>query len=510
MKIISKVCAAIILMIICFSNISYADTYGRIITFDNNKIMVYQQLDNMRLVTARRQLLASLETYTHLDTEETTKVMPNNIEVCFILDRSGSMSSNVGDGKKRIDVLKEAIVELLDKLHSTFQGESQFKVSAAKFGSDVGTLFDFTNYTGDNINNIKEKIDGLSTSGGTETAEAIKYATENIWPKADGTDTNKFTILITDGAASKISAVNPEIDNLKEKTGSSFFTLFVGLSEEAAKTYKVSSFDKRSGGETKELAYFYDNSDKLLFCNDQNFKEALTVDAFNFIIDAEVNANTLVTEVVSSMNTKMGDVNNFYCEVDDELLNGAILEMEYSFTIVSTKELEEIEVVTVLDDLGCDLNQQLISSEYTNYDYGWRKVNDNLIRTIIKPTMEKDEYNKYKAISIKLILTRIISITSDIANIENKADIRLKTKEGKEFNTVDAIDDGEIDEEVMVERDENGEVIRIAGKILPPSFTITPPLGSNKYEKSSIIVAITALVLISINIIGIKRKIKTK
>ncbi|MBR6034260.1 MAG: VWA domain-containing protein [Clostridia bacterium] len=539
----------LIVIIVGLEGKSYAESYGRIVSFDNNKIMTYQQLDYMRIVSSKGHILSELQTNTYIGTEETITRMGKNLDICLIVDLSGSMdeATNADEYKKyydaykevkkqfekdirdgiikiydddgsviapsdilkirnskdyknkltekkdetrrenpyvtKLEVLKNGTIELIRKIKEKYDGsEYTVRIGIVTYESKIKLAFNLTECTDEKFELMKEKIQSFEADGTTKTYAAMQFAKERVWQK-DNADTLKYTILITDGLATNRETIGSEkfgleINDIKKITDK-FFTIFIASGQ------KVDEY--------KKAAEDYKNSDESLFIDSKEFYNIMTEELFDYVVTSHVNALSLITEVIQARNAKIGDTNSFFAEIDSELLNGAIMEMEYSFNIVTTEEIESIKIKDYLGDLGFDENAKLITSGETNTSFGWKKTNNGILYTTITPTMEVDENGKYKPISIKLLLTKVISIGSDITEQDNKADIEIKTKSGQIYKTADALDDGTIIESLedfeLIEEDPQGKIIRIAGKILPPTITVTDPMG-NKEKDFAIVIAI--------------------
>ena len=504
----------IILMFIItlFCNIPvYADSYGRIISFDNNKIMVYEQLDYIRLTSSKGHLLAALGGITELDTvTKTTQIYEeievpveehhttvieegSDIDICFILDESGSMASPPSIsrlGVSCMDVLINAVQDFIYKIKDSYGEDSIARVGAVGFSTMSDLLFNLTECNDENIGFMIDNINSLSPISQTYTYRAIKDTNNYVWAD-DDRDTIKCTILITDGFANDYpELINEAIHETRANTDK-FITVFIDESSEC-------------------VLDDYSASDELFYCNSSALYNTILTDVFEVINDENytehnthiiettveetyVDADSLVTDVLYSYNIKMGDTNNYFAEIDDELINGAILEMEYSFNIKSTEEIEEIYIIDYLDRIGFDRDGKMISNpNVTNADYNWGEDGSGNVITMLVPIMHRDEEGNYNNIQVKLILNKVIAIGSDISAQDNHADIAIKTKDNT-YYTVDAVDDGTTSA--------LGQVIRIEDQILPPTLTITPTMGRENRSNTYIILIIVLVIIVVIALI---------
>ncbi|MBR6034261.1 MAG: VWA domain-containing protein [Clostridia bacterium] len=454
----------ITILVLLTSGTVYAEE-GRIVSFDNDKIVVFQQLDYMRITTSKGNLLSELETKTDIGTESVTYSTSSNIDICFILDKSGSMKNG------RLEILKEAVIKLIDNLRSNFEDKSKLRIAAMTFSTGNELLFNLTECTDENLPMIRGKINSMTYNGGTFTVSAMKYAQANIWNNPIPNDTIRYTILITDGEAdhTEISEVNNTINSIKNDATSGLFTVFCAEDKEVL---------NGRGGRSK-LSELYGESDEIVFCSDENFEETITVEVFNFITERYVDIKSLKTETIQAYNAKALNENSVEAEIDDELLQGATLEMEYSFNIVTTEEIEEISIEDFITSLGFDKDAKLITANETNNTYGWNPVNDTVVTTFA-PIMEKEEDGSYKRIVVKLLLNKVIAIDSDITDETNKANITIKTKSGETYTTKNLSTQGQ-------------DTYAIS-----PSITITSPKGNNSNFNDLFVIIFTLILLVAI------------
>ncbi len=510
------------------SSISYAKNFGRVISFDNNKIMVYQQLDSMRIKSSKGHVLAGLDTKTYIGSIETEQVSNGDVDICFILDCSGSMIEPIGNSNNmslhtlqlqikeeaekaayaeltkeygysegiirrylaqytqkhieeimvnkgympKIRALKEGMEALINLIKEKYGDKA--RVSILTYSTTPADPIKLSPCTQENTTKMFDEIKKQCAFGSTGTAKAIKKAHDLIWKDDNARECPKYTFLITDGIPDPNDEpyVNQTIKMIKDTTNGSFITLF------------INGRDSELEGHEKS----FENSDTTMKIEEADIEKILTEDIFETITSSHVKTDTLVTEILYAYNAKMWDNNTFAAEIDDELLNGGMLELEYSFNIVTTEEIEKISIIDHIinkdsqgnsDSLGYNENARMISTEKVNNQYGWKKYGDDLISTF-KPKMEKDEDENYKNIVVKLLLQKPIAIGSEVEDINNPADMIIKTK-NKTFFTKDAIESETIEEGIDVERNEDGEVIKIAGKILPPLISIQEPRGKKSY-----------------------------
>ena len=497
-KIYTVFLISICIITICYIPV-YAESYGRIVSFDHNKIMVYEQLDALRIKSSKGHVLAALGGITNIETTTTTTEISNDIDICLILDRSGSMREVIGRGsgtRTKLQVLKDAVKELIYNIKDACKDDVVARVGVIEYESNVNCLFPLEECTDENIREMKNKIDRMSYGNSTNTYDAIKYANDHIW-EDNNNNTLKYTVLITDGIAGSNWKHIPEIiSTVKEKTDK-FITVFV--TNEANITVDSDGTHLYTSG--RDAALDYITSDELMFVDPTKLYDTILKDVFNSINESYVDADSLVTDISYAYNVKLGDANNYFSEIDDELINGATLEMEYSFNIVSTEEIKDIYIIDYLDRIGFDLDGAMITNpDVTNADYNWVRDGTDIVTTSFMPMMQTGTNGTYNTIQIKLLLSKVIAIGSDISAQDNHADITIITKDDA-YLTANAVETGATGS--------LGQIIRVEDQILPPSLTITPTLGArnntNIYIVLIIVLTIVALIVIVLKKITFKK-----
>jgi LPXTG-motif cell wall-anchored protein len=138
--------------------------------------------------------------------------------VVLILDLSDSMHTNKINGKERIDIAKEKAIDFLTNFVQDANGAAR-KVAIVTFEKD-GDIFNFGSKSepqywidavandgnGDGLNDaIVNCIDGLTTDHGTNIQAGVQlarnlYDTTNSWASPIANISNRFSVLLTDGA----------------------------------------------------------------------------------------------------------------------------------------------------------------------------------------------------------------------------------------------------------------------------------------------------------------------
>lgn len=135
-----------------------------------------------------------------------------------------------------------------------------------------------------------------------------------------------------------------------------------------------------------------------------------------------------VNEPDEAYNCKKLSEDLFEAEIDDELINGAILELEYLF-IVKTKEIfSSMEIHEYApESTDFDFNSYSLEFKKTNKDLNWNKDLQGKIfkeSIITQRTIPKGDYLEF---STGIIFTRVLGIGADLSQVTNKVDIDLKS-----------------------------------------------------------------------------------
>lgn len=129
-----------------------------------------------------------------------TTVIPSNINIIFVLDVSGSMTSS-----NRLENLKKVAIGLVERMNLT-----NSTVSLIPFSSSSSIKLQFDQ---DRLK-IKSEINKLTASGGTSFTSAI--STANVLMDSVPNDKASFVIFVSDGISSISSSYTPLIE-LKSK-----------------------------------------------------------------------------------------------------------------------------------------------------------------------------------------------------------------------------------------------------------------------------------------------------
>ena len=145
----------------CYKSLATTDSNG--FTILKNKIGVCKNLDDASIVLANGQNISNLAIERNIEIkeyEEEEVVLNNNIDICFILDCSNSMSVN-----NRMDTLKLATNRFIENLNGNFN----VRVMLISFGDPINEYLaaEYRDYF----------VDGLTRAGGI-TSVTVRWLSE--------------------------------------------------------------------------------------------------------------------------------------------------------------------------------------------------------------------------------------------------------------------------------------------------------------------------------------------
>lgn len=189
-----------------FANIS-EDTAGvvagePVITFDDNSSQVTvtakarPKLYLMGMFTGKKTADISIKSVAGYQS-----VSSRPISVALVLDISSSMSWNTSDGRVKIDVLKEAAVNLLDEVESatTVNGVYQVDVftSVATYDSSIVDAPFLT----PGVNASRDLVRNIETGSGTSSTDAFDASLDTLLahPNRISQNYQEYIVFMTDG-----------------------------------------------------------------------------------------------------------------------------------------------------------------------------------------------------------------------------------------------------------------------------------------------------------------------
>ena len=130
-----------------------------------------------------------------------------DVDVVFVMDRSGSMAWNDSSGKIKIDEAKKVLKAGVDMVAQDPDGGSRVGLATFASSSTLNSVLT-TNYTA-----VKDSIDSILASGGTGIGGGLQTAGNHL--KSNGNkDFKKFIILASDGAHNTNPPVSAGINSV--------------------------------------------------------------------------------------------------------------------------------------------------------------------------------------------------------------------------------------------------------------------------------------------------------
>ncbi|RGP82405.1 hcalcium-binding protein [Vibrio cholerae] len=184
-------------------------------------------------------------------TESETKQGAN---VQLILDVSSSMGQDVGNGKTRLELMKEAAIALIEQ----YQALGQTKVQLILFSSDA-SIITASGLLWMTVAEAKNYINALSANGGTDYDDAIKLAQEswsgtiNDQPLIGATNVSYF---LSDGVPTGFENIqSPDSHNSINKSELSSWISHLQKNKVTSRAYGIGMGDSDPLDELHKVAY---------------------------------------------------------------------------------------------------------------------------------------------------------------------------------------------------------------------------------------------------------------
>ena len=412
-----------------FNTISVEAGENGIAQFDGSRIVAYKELNAIRVRLANGNVIAEFSSSANIEqNEKIERTTTNSADICFVLDVSGSMEQDSlitmkREDRYRLDVLKEVMEKLINQIAQDFSELQNLRIGLVIFADRAFIVKDIQScdnqYIADLINQIKKlhkgggDVEGLEKTlgGGTHAENGILLA-ETCFEKASSAfSENKFMILVTDGENGEITKSKSIAEKIPKDI--KLITLLIALGSSKVFGSPTNPFPENNTVYAATL---------------DNLEEVVLKDIFNEILYSVVEITSL-RRIVHSYGMLEGD-NYYIATIDNELLYGATVELEYSITIKSLKELNNIHV---LDDLSSggnnsfifnyDPNSKLITEDNTNSYYNWNNLNSSSFPNYIYCNPTQAEVGK--DITVKLLLSTTVSSEKAIDYLANTATVQF-------------------------------------------------------------------------------------
>jgi len=392
----------LLILFLSIANISYSSS--SILISPDNRIVAYKDVNALKLTLSDGQILSYSSLTKNVSQEITENIDP--VEIVFILDCSGSMNRTTGTSS-RIDQLKVASIALLEKLYTLLPSD-KLSVALIPFSSGVLTdqILDLTN----NLPIITQKIQNLEAGGGTQISEAILQGSSKF---TNSSNTKKILITITDGSVGDKSETTTALTQVKNQ-GIVINSIFIELAPETCFTSVVPTENvfaiNSSSGDT-----IYDTVVNTLY--ESLYSELIEI-VEKTSTEESYNATLLPNELV-------------LITLDDELIHGATLEIEYIITILLQTDCKSLYIRDNLTpNLVYSENKKLLTENKINADYNWTYNNQTLTYSNINP----DQLKKGSVITQKVILSKTLSVQEDSDyQFDNSAYIYINRADDETF-----------------------------------------------------------------------------
>ena len=387
----------ILIIFLAFANIVYANS--TILVSEDNRIVAYKEVNAVRLTLSDGQVMSYSSLDKHISQEITENIDP--VEIIFVLDCSGSMTSH-----SRITQLKEATTALITKLYELLPAD-KLTIGLIPFNSQVisDQVLDLTNQ----LPVITQRINSLQASGGTRISGAIDLATSKFTPNSTS---KKIIITVTDGSVSDASDTTNSLSTVISQ-GIAINSIFFDLAPQTCFTSVVPTENifeiNTSSGNT-----IYETMVNTLY--DSIYSELVEI-VENTSTSNSYNAALLPNELI-------------LITLDDELMHGAILEIEYIFTIQLQTDCTSIYIQDYLTpELIYAEDAKLLTENQTNASYHWQFNGQTLTYSSISPNNMK----KGSTITQKVVVSTTLTPKNSNNRFENNAYFQIVRADGENF-----------------------------------------------------------------------------
>ncbi len=444
-----------LMVLILGTNFSYGIFTPNIYVSEDKSIIAFAEINAVRITLPFGEVIHA--TNVNGGTNMNIQTITKPLEVTLVIDTSGSMASNNRMGKT-----KNAANTLVKRLFDSIDDKEKLKITVISFNSTAKVKVSSSS----NINQIQQAIDSLGTGGQTGMSKGLTEA-KNIFDNINTEDGElyKFLIVLTDGIVT--DNANNSYNLLKEMNdnGVVIYDVLVEMNR-TSQPECILPFSQNG----VDIGTIYENVSS-------NEIEEIYGEIYMSICSEIVDSD--VTEFVESAQNYYILNDDLYMFMDNELLQGSLLEIEYLVDIKSSIPCDEIEIQEEVDRrLNFSQNAKLISEDKTNADYGWTfnehmsyKDGNDIILNIHETSKEGNFVIKRGgAYEAKVVLSRILTVEEEEHNYKNNLIFRLN-KNGNMAANLEAID-----------------------------VNIIPPFGENHSQKNVIIlisILICILIIIS-------------
>lgn len=356
---LKKLIMFIIIIIFIFTILapmSCASFTPTVVELYDGKVIAYSEISAFKLTLANGAVIASATVSG--DSQQIVTTTSANIQVVLIIDVSGSMTGT------RIEKAKSSAKTLVENLYGLSEGT---QVGLISFSSDAQKLTDLTT----SKDTVLNAIDGLNAYGGTNMSPSLDLASQMLSQgksdyeaqdpptNEDGEtlekpDLHQYCVILTDGATESPESCYQKLQNMDEN-GISIYGILL-------ESNYIDAFG--SNGNTIGKVYVNISNQELLDIYNEIFDEIYNELVENVVTEFEFSNEPQNCIILS---------NGIFITLDNELMQGARLDLEYVVNIKSTMDINSVEVEDLTNgNLVYDGNSSLLSEENKiNSDYGW-------------------------------------------------------------------------------------------------------------------------------------------
>lgn len=345
-------------------------------------ILAYKQISAFQVQLADGSILAdaAISTSSNLDVIENLK----KVELVFVIDTSGSMS-----GTKE-QTTRESTKTLVQALFERI-GEDNLKIGVIYFnsGMDTTNILELT----DDQSAIMSHLDKIYASGGTQMADSLQKAKSMLdattTPETEDDETIKIVCTLSDGALGDESQSINEFKNINS-AGISTISIFV-------ETPVTSAFANLASENSEYHKNFQTSTADLA--------TTIVKDIYNEIYLKIILMSEPKTVYNINHNGVLLGADKIIFQMDEEILHGATLKVEYIISITTAFDMNNVEINDFYSsDFVFNSNEPLLTELKTNNDYGWKVENGTLVSNSGDEVIEgATEYR------IKLVLTTLLT-----------------------------------------------------------------------------------------------------
>lgn len=366
---LKKLIMFIIIIIFIFTILapmSCASFTPTVVELYDGKVIAYSEISAFKLTLANGAVIASATVSG--DSQQIVTTTSANIQVVLIIDVSGSMTGT------RIEKAKSSAKTLVENLYGLSEGT---QVGLISFSSDAQKLTDLTT----SKDTVLNAIDGLNAYGGTNMSPSLDLASQMLSQgksdyeaqdpptNEDGEtlekpDLHQYCVILTDGATESPESCYQKLQNMDEN-GISIYGILL-------ESNYIDAFG--SNGNTIGKVYVNISNQELLDIYNEIFDEIYNELVENVVTEFEFSNEPQNCIILS---------NGIFITLDNELMQGARLDIEYVVNIKSTMDINSVEVEDLTNgNVVYDGNTSLLSEEdKINSDYGWNQVGEPRLYT---------------------------------------------------------------------------------------------------------------------------------